>query len=85
MRYMAATDEIVYRGWFTFRFGNQGARTTYFGPYSLEKTAKGVVTQEIRSYRRHGDFVLIARGVHEARFEWKPVETTVETAEDDGS
>lgn len=75
MRYMAAEDEIVYRGWVTYQYGPTAnhVRTAYFGPYSKESTARGVVSNEIRilSYQRK---TVLARGVHEARFEWKPTD-----------
>lgn len=73
MRYMAATDDVVYRGWVTYKLKAGGTRTAYFGPYSLETTAKGVVSNKIRSWGIQN--AVIARGVHEARFEWKPVDS----------
>lgn len=75
MRYMAATDEVVYRGWMKYRWGNT-TYTAYFGPYSAKATASGVVTREIRSRSRMNNWKALDRGVHEARFVWKPVEET---------
>ncbi len=77
MRRMAAEDEVMYRGWMTFRissFEPDKVRTAYFGSYSKETTAKQVVSNEIRLRSYNKNFVLIAHGVHEARVEWKPVE-----------